>query len=302
MDTYTMIPIRIPGIRSIVDYTCYSNTYVILGKINEGKKLFLENGPITCRDIMVGLFKEDYLLSYLENRGTAHMVREESGCVPIGVINTGKTAFAIFSTAMSQRKLDDGLNSLLPLLNKFEKARKWKRTKYHGFKIKGKTIATAVNGGKMITGSKCWSSNPFFLYIYLAAFKLFTYYDCEYEGKNFIEIVKTAKTLQEAFEFAEECLTRYHYQYGGASKWLKVIKDRRKIFKGFTADDLFFTEKCRKLQITTLNDIGVHFLLSCEHSVLWERSLKRIINSEGVTLLQRIGPWRKENNINGRKE
>ena len=272
----------------------YKATYILLGKLNKDGKTFEENNTSTCRDFLVDTFKRDYRFSYLERLGIRHTKRKESDLIPVGVINKDKTVFGIFSNTKSQKELNRCLNKLLQLLNKFEKSVKWKRTVYHELSIKGTYLKRTSNGLKLVIGSKCWSTNPFFLYIYLAAFKLFTYYHHEKMPSKFIKAIEVAETLQEVFEAAEKHMSTPHYQYSRASRWLKVIRKRVKIFKGFTTNDLCFTKEYTsegmpilESGMPILESVGIH----CLFNIHCRPEIRRIVNSKGVNLLKRIDSY-----------
>jgi len=274
------------------NWIIYKSTYILLGRLNEKGKVFEKNNVSSCRDVLVDTFKSDYRFYYLKKLGISHIKREseESGLIPVGVINKDKTVFGIFSSIKSQKELDRCLNKLLRLLNKFEKSVKWKRTVYHNLSIKDMYLRRTTNGLKLVIGSKCWSTNPFFLYIYLAAFKLFTYYHHEKMPSKFIKAIEVAETLQEVFEAAEKHMSMLYGQYSQASRWLKVIRKRRKIFKGFTTNDLCFTKEYTSEGMPILesvDSVGIH----CLFNIHCRPEIRRIVNSKGVNLLKRIDSY-----------
>lgn len=277
---------------SVLAFLRYKGVYIVLGKVNKERNSFIENNSTVCRDIVVDTYRQDRLISYLEQRRNFAISRKDSD-VSVGVLNKNRTAFAIFSVPTRQKSLDAKLNRLLPLLNKFEKDRKWRRTKYYTLKVT--EDVSNRNGRKLIIGSKCWSDNPFFLYIYTAAFKLFTFYNDSTTNVRFCTALDRAKTLQEVFEAAETHLAKLYKQYNNASKWLQVIKDRKKIFEGFTTDNLSFTEECQEGQESTLYGMGIYILTLEQPPDHWVLHLKRVKSSKGVTLWDRMETWRKEN-------
>jgi len=284
MAEYTIVPTTVPGAMSIMKISNYKVTYYIRGRVNEATKEFEEGMTTDCRDSFINSIKRRKLL--------VETTEEKDRGKLMDPLSAKTTVFGIFTTEYTREQMNEKLNLLLPLLNKFEKARRWRRTTIHNLKCRNKVKCTI----RLVKGSRMWLSNPYFMYIYLGAFKvLFNYGKLTAPLQE--RLVKT-KSLDEWFNVVQDVLGNRMYQYASASRWTQIIKDRGKIFKDFTENDLYYSKECIAKKQHTLLNSGI-YSLTCRNKYFSDevKKLTYIKNSKGVSLHNRMVIWRKGQKI-----
>jgi len=252
----------------------YNAPRIIFGTLDESKKVFSSSLSDWCRDILVYSYA-DYLIKKHSRK------RIHNGDLYIFKDNPFIRAqfVLMFPEKMSDYYPDavDGksIKHAVKLLNKLEKTLKWKRTKLQRC-IKPRSCA---KGTKLwlITGSRCWVNNPYFMYIYLAVFKVMVGWpeDLKYG----------TKTVQDLFVLAKKKLTNGYPQYEHMPEWLDVVRHRKEIFEGFTTKTLYTNENAIKSGESLFYGLGIHTFLNLPGA------LRRVVSDDGVLLSARAKKW-----------
>jgi len=206
----------------------YSHNVFVLGDFDPDKKLFTEHKYTDCRDIFVHSYNR-----WVYDQEYNEIDQDDK---PVFKQNPfDRAVFALCLGDTTPAEFDKKREKILSLLHPFEKVRHWKRTKiYTGNAITvNSSNISKDNTIALVIGSRCWVNNPFFLYIYSAVFKGFMHPLSSSEVH--VQQIRNASTMQEYFNRLEE---GGYYQYENASLWLDVIKDRKKLFKHFTIEDM----------------------------------------------------------------
>lgn len=276
----TECQINMPDWNDLVRNTIYYSTtnhgfYIALGKYVSANT-FLLGYHATCRD--------DILYEVRKRVRKSGFSKAE---------NLQKMAFGFISYNCSTKPLKTRMLRAQKMLNDIEKQLRWKRTKFYFFDSirvnnkrakAGYTIKKIGRGTKYETlaiaameGSKCWVQNPFFVHILLGIVK-----QCFHLNKEIKEN-----------EAMEEFLTRLAKGrvsggprgsgYSSAHLWVKLLKERRKVFGPFEKADLY---KQNRQKYSTVYALGVNNLVELTSSI-------NVVNAEGYKLAESMKKWRK---------
>lgn len=250
----------------------YTSPKIATGIMDKKKKTFTEVTYGWCRDILI----YDYTDYFIRKRSKGP-VDSELLDFPSNPFN--RTQLLMIAPSKMEKSVlnGDALKHTLMLLNKLEKSLKWRRTK--AYECKTKPSWGAKSRIWAIEGSKCWVNNPYLMYIYLAVFKVM--FGWHAPGKY------NTKTVQELFVYAHMKLRNEYTQYEYMPEWLDIIKDRAKLFRGFTTETLYSNKETIENQEAALYSLGVHCIFkSCTR-------LKNVISSGNVKLFDRVQKWHK---------
>lgn len=265
-----------------IPYTCFLVGYM------SGTHTFIAplDVPISCREILVNVY-----VDYLD--GELHKSYKDYSkvCSEFKRSPFVNPSFVIFSN----RDLYTNITRIVQLLNKFEEKQRWRRTKVHTIKKSNyESCNEHIDSGNcylfLVQFSQCWVNNPIFFYIYSSIFKL-TLFNLFH--KNHIRELLKSETLEDLLDKKEDMRNNKIYAkdetniyekyetsaYKNANLWLGLIKHRRKIFKGFTREGLYFPGW----------GFGVHEALSQSDST----KLRFTSDGNRVSLYERIEEYHK---------
>jgi len=250
---------------------------ILLGYEKDG--VFFAENAFSCRDDVLSEIR-----SYVRENGFGKAERLSK--MRFGLIG-------YFCTTTFETRLKFALK----LLNDVERQLKWKRSKItflNSVNIVTKTgnerkfeIGKAAKKTNtrfnisiaLLEGSKCWVQNPFFVHIILGTIKQSFYRYARIRQHK----ADTLEDMLLLFSKAGNVISSSGGGYEHADLWVKLLKDRKKVFGTFRKSDLFKS----KGEYVTSYGLGVNALLCGVDN------LSRIYDKNGKNLWQFVSKWKR---------
>lgn len=272
---YLMKPFRTDRVPYFFRTRLYNVTKFFLGVLNERSKVFTEYlADTACRETVTNFYLYRLYHNEIER---ADYVKDG-----IRLFSTPSIGIGFRSNHIEDKVRN--LNKIVELLNKFEKKMHWKQTKAFPIEFEGVTLGPDERLF-LIRFSKCWVNNPYFLYIYLGFYKL-TIFGSRHDTSR--KYLRQTDSLEQLVEELTKRKLSPPYQH--LHLWLDIIKQRKRLFKGFSRRSLYLSVNTSESS-TPLCNCGIATLCRTPSNNYSLTATNKFRNEQGKKLGSEYKKW-----------